>query len=110
MRYPFSLLVGLMTVLPASAQRPELIVQSGHAGEVHAVAFHHHPAETAETKFSTLTAVHAADAITSEADPSPLNHDVELDQPYLSRLGLSGRESAWRGLFKGEPVPSASSH
>ena len=77
---------------------------------VHAVAFHHHPAETAETKFSTLTAVHAADAITSEADPSPLNHDVELDQPYLSRLGLSGRESAWRGLFKGEPVPSASSH
>jgi len=77
---------------------------------VHAVAFHHHPAETAETKFSTLTAVHAADAITSEADPSPLNHDVELDQPYLSRLGLSGRESAWRVLFKGEPVPSASSH
>src|SRR5438105_948638 len=40
MRYPFSLLVGLMTVLPASAQRPELIVQTGHAGEVHAVAFH----------------------------------------------------------------------
>ena len=77
---------------------------------VHAVAFHHHPAETAETKFSTLTAVHAADAITSEADPSPLNHDVELDRPYLSRLGLSERESAWRGLFKGEPVTSASSH
>lgn len=77
---------------------------------VHAVAFHHHPAETAEMKFSTLTAVHAADAITSEADPSPLNHDVELDRPYLSRLGLSERESAWRGLFKGEPVTSASSH
>lgn len=77
---------------------------------VHAVAFHHHPAETADTKFSTLTAVHAADAITSEADFSPLNHDVELDRPYLSRLGLSERESAWRGLFKGEPVPSTSSH
>jgi HD-like signal output (HDOD) protein len=75
---------------------------------VHAVAFHHHPAETAETKFSTLTAVHAADSITSEADPSPLNHDVELDRPYLSRLGLSERESVWRALFKGEPVPSAS--
>jgi HD-like signal output (HDOD) protein len=77
---------------------------------VHAVAFHHHPAETAETKFSTLTAVHAADSITSEADPSPLNHDVELDRPYLIRLGLSERESAWRDLFKGGPVPSASSH
>ena len=70
---------------------------------VHAVAFHHHPVETAETKFSTLTAVHAADAIASEADPSPWNHDVALDQPYLSRLGLSERESVWRNLFTGEP-------
>lgn len=67
---------------------------------VHAVAFHHHPAETAETKFSTLTAVHAADAICSEADPSPLNHDVALDQTYLRRLGLSEREGVWRGLTK----------
>jgi HD-like signal output (HDOD) protein len=70
---------------------------------VHAVAYHHHPEETSETKFSPLTAVHAADAIASEADPSPLNHDIALDQPYLSRLGLSERESVWRGLYKGPP-------
>ena len=74
---------------------------------VHAVAYHHHPAETAETKFSTLTAVHAADAIASEGDPSPLNHDIALDQPYLNRLGLSERESVWRGLLKGEPGSAA---
>ena len=74
---------------------------------VHAVAYHHHPAETADTKFSTLTAVHAADAIASEGDPSPLNHDIALDQPYLNRLGLSERESVWRGLLKGEPGSAA---
>ncbi|MBZ5685245.1 MAG: HDOD domain-containing protein [Acidobacteriia bacterium] len=72
---------------------------------VHAVAYHHHPAETAETKFSTLTAVHAADAIASEGDPSPLNHDIALDQPYLNRLGLSERESVWRSLYKSNPSP-----
>lgn len=44
---------------------------------VHAVAFHHRPVETAETQFSSLTAVHAADAIASATDPSPLNHDIE---------------------------------
>jgi len=69
----------------------------------HAVAFHHHPSETAETKFSPLTAVHAADAIASETDPSPLIHDIALDQPYVSRLGLSERESVWRGLYKEAP-------
>ena len=70
---------------------------------VHAVAYHHHPAEAGETKFSPLTAVHAADAIASEADPSPLIHDIALDQQYLSRLGLSERVSLWRGLYKGDP-------
>ena len=74
---------------------------------VHAVAYHHHPAETAETKFSTLTAVHAADAIASEGDPSPFNHDTTLDQSYLDRLGLSERESVWRSLLKGEPSSAA---
>ena len=39
---------------------------------VHAVAFHHYPLEAAETKFSSLTAVHAADAIASPTAPSPL--------------------------------------
>jgi putative nucleotidyltransferase with HDIG domain len=77
---------------------------------VHAVAYHHHPAEAAETKFSPLTAVHAADAIASEADPSPLIHDIALDQPYLSRLGLSERVSVWQGLHKGEPSHVASTN
>ena len=67
---------------------------------VHAVAYHHHPGETAETKFSALTAVHVADAIASERDESPLNHDAALDAEYLKRLGLSDKEESWRILHK----------
>ncbi len=66
---------------------------------VHAVAFHHCPSETADTRFSSLTAVHAADAIASEKDASPVNHDAELDRAYLARLGLSEKEEQWRGLL-----------
>lgn len=70
---------------------------------VHAVAYHHHPGETAETKFSPLTAVHVADAIASAADASPLHHDVALDLEYLNRLGLGEKYSVWRGLYTSHP-------
>lgn len=66
---------------------------------VHAVAHHHRPGEAGDTKFSALTAVHAADVIVSEVDPSPLNHDVSLDGEYLIGLGMNDRESVWRGLY-----------
>jgi putative nucleotidyltransferase with HDIG domain len=67
---------------------------------VHAVAYHHSPCDAGESKFSSLTAVHVADAIVSEKDPSPLNHDARLDAQYLGRLGLSEKEAVWRGLFQ----------
>jgi putative nucleotidyltransferase with HDIG domain len=75
---------------------------------VHAVAFHHRPCETAETHFSPLTAVHAADAIASATDASPLNHDAELDLSYLERLGLTERESVWRSFHAEKAAPPAS--
>ena len=62
---------------------------------VRAVAFHHSPTEAAENSFSSLTAVHAADAITSASDPSPRNHDGELDLKYLEHIGLSQRIDVW---------------
>lgn len=61
-----------------------------------AVAFHHRPAEAGETQFSSLTAVHIADALGGAADLSPVNHDGELDLSYLDRLGLSERLETWR--------------
>lgn len=65
---------------------------------VQAVAFHHRPSESADTKFSSLTAAHVADVLASERDAAPVNHDAELDRAYLERLGLREREAVWRGL------------
>ena len=65
---------------------------------VHAVAFHHSPSATAETQFSSLTAVHAADAIAGATDPSPLNRDIEMDFNYLDCLKLLDREALWRSF------------
>jgi HD-like signal output (HDOD) protein len=76
---------------------------------VHAVAFHHHPSETAETTFSSLTAVHAADAIASATDANPVNRDVALDLIYLERLGLRERESLWRSFHEKEKSVAAPS-
>jgi putative nucleotidyltransferase with HDIG domain len=76
---------------------------------VHAVAFHHHPSETAETTFSSLTAVHAADAIASATDANPVNRDIELDLIYLDRLGLRERESVWRSFHEKEKSIAAAS-
>lgn len=75
---------------------------------VHAVAFHHHPSDTAETQFSSLTAVHAANAIASATDVSLLNHDIELDLNYLHRLGLREKEALWRSFHAAQvgPLPS----
>lgn len=80
---------------------------------VHALAFHHNPLDTGESQFTSLTAVHAADAIASLNNPSPLNHDIELDMNYLDRLGLREREPIWRSFHeqqivtKPETEPSA---
>jgi HD-like signal output (HDOD) protein len=74
---------------------------------VHAVAFHHCPADTGETQFSSLTAVHAADAIASAADLFPLNRDTELDLEYLDRLGLRDKASLWPGLRREHAAPDA---
>jgi HD-like signal output (HDOD) protein len=65
---------------------------------VRAVAFHHNPSEAGEEKFSSLTAVHAADALTNAIDPCPANHDGELDRKYLEALGLWQRVDTWRAF------------
>ncbi|MGA8540693.1 MAG: response regulator [Terriglobales bacterium] len=74
---------------------------------VHAVAFHHCPAQAAETQFSSLTAVHAADAIAGMTDVSSLNRDIELDLDYLDRLGLREREARWRSFHEEQMVATS---
>jgi putative nucleotidyltransferase with HDIG domain len=67
---------------------------------VHVVAYHHSPAQTADMQFSSLTAVHFADAIASTNDAANLNRDIELDLNYLDRLGLKQREADWRSFYE----------
>jgi HD-like signal output (HDOD) protein/CheY-like chemotaxis protein len=67
---------------------------------IQAVEFHHDPSASGQTKFSSLTAVHFADAIVISADPSPLNHDVELDAPHLTALGILGKLPQWSDLYR----------
>ena len=80
---------------------------------VRAVAFHHHPSNALENRFSALTAVHCANAIARAADTTLPAGQVTLDEGYLEALQLSGRQSLWRGFLdeflaaKGEASPAS---
>lgn len=66
------------------------------ASIVQAVEFHHLPSAVGQTKFSPLTAVHAADAIVSSTDEALINRDVELDDAYVETIGVAGKQAQWR--------------
>ena len=62
---------------------------------VEAVALHHEPGKTDAPCFNSLTAVHVANALESEASmPESLSQGLDLQ--YLDRLGLQSRLDAWR--------------
>ena len=65
-----------------------------------AVAFHDHPADSLETSFSALAAVHSADAIVSAAHPSRVCRDICLDEDYLNTLGLQEKPPLWQRLYE----------
>lgn len=67
---------------------------------IHAVAFHDRPAESIEDCFSSLTIIHTADALVSSSNPASILQDVQLDEAYIDRLGLSERLPVWRGLHE----------
>jgi HD-like signal output (HDOD) protein/CheY-like chemotaxis protein len=64
---------------------------------VEAVALHHRPGDCSSQNFSTVAAVHIANAIEHKLKPA-LNgfHSVEIDSDYISKLGLTERLSFWR--------------
>lgn len=65
-----------------------------------AVAFHDHPADSLENRFGPVIAVHAADAVCSESDPSRLSQDVHLDESFLAQLGLQEKAPMWREFYR----------
>jgi HD-like signal output (HDOD) protein/CheY-like chemotaxis protein len=77
---------------------------------VRAVGFHHCPMESGETQFSSLTAVHAADALAASNDLSPLNRESKLDSNYLELLGLWAHVEEWRSLACPNSSPPAATN
>jgi len=73
---------------------------------IHAVAFHDSPAESVEDCFSSLTIIHTADALVSSSNPASILQDVQLDETYINKLGLSERLPVWRGLHEQQRAAS----
>jgi HD-like signal output (HDOD) protein len=62
------------------------------------VAYHHRPLESGEDMFTTLTAVHVADALLSN-DPSDRSVIPGLDYSYLKAIGKIDRLPLWISLY-----------
>ncbi len=64
---------------------------------VDAVAFHHIPKHSEARAFGPLTAVHAANVFEQElCETAPLGRLPELDEEYLTMVGVQNRLKAWR--------------
>ena len=70
---------------------------------IDATAWHHCPSAAEETRFSALTAVHAADALIDDEFTRTAAYVGRLDEDYLGRLGLLDRIDTWRAICR-EPV------
>lgn len=67
---------------------------------IHAVAFHDRPSQSVENCFSSLSIIHSADALVSEANPALILQDIQLDESYINSIGLRDRLPIWRGLLQ----------
>jgi HD-like signal output (HDOD) protein/ActR/RegA family two-component response regulator len=71
-----------------------------------AAALHHHPQKSARHVFTSLTAVHAANAIHYERRPDKEGFIAPLiDMEYLASIGLADRVTAWRENLVEEGAP-----
>ncbi len=72
-------------------------------GIVEAVAFHHDPSAHPSAHFTTLTAVHVANALAhlpSTADVAAAWPAAGLDADHLARIGLPIDHPAWSGIAR----------
>ena len=64
---------------------------------VEALAFHHCPSRHGEEGFTPVTAVHVADILEHEMySAESIQASREVDDAYLTHLGLSERQTEWR--------------
>lgn len=62
---------------------------------VEAVAFHHKPSASSESTFGAIGAVHVADRLAHQADPSHPSAAV-FDEAYVSRTEIRDQIAAWQ--------------
>jgi len=68
---------------------------------VEALAFHHEPARCSAREFSTLTAVHVANALEHAAGTEGVTSAASsLDQDYVTELGVAERLPQWQRLCR----------
>ena len=64
---------------------------------VEAVAFHHRPARSKTDAFCPLTAVHVANMLANDSQPScDVTYSVDVDVDYLERIGVADQLPKWR--------------
>jgi len=66
---------------------------------IEALAFHHQPNSYPQDRFNVLTAVHVANALEQE-DKTFTDQRSQVDEDYLSELGLHNRLPEWQILLK----------
>ena len=67
---------------------------------VNAVEFHHEPSKSGRTEVSTLTLVHAANAIvTRQHEEVATPGSIRVDDAYLDSVGLKGHFQNWADAY-----------
>jgi HD-like signal output (HDOD) protein len=69
---------------------------------IEAVAWHHKPLESTQTKFSALAAVHVASVYHEQKTSSCMKDTTPINHDFLSQIGCSDREKQWRATLEGE--------
>ncbi len=67
---------------------------------VDAATFHHCPGRHTSDVFTTLTAVHVANAISHHDSADSDEAELDVDMDYLDRIGISDRLPVWQGLYQ----------
>ena len=66
---------------------------------IEAIAFHHCPSKSAASQLGLLTIVHVANALDhEEGSPEDQQPELQYDNEYLDRLGVSDRIPEWRRI------------
>jgi HD-like signal output (HDOD) protein len=61
-----------------------------------AVAYHHFPFRSETSEFGPVCAVHAANALIHESEPSDGQIHNPVDERYLAQIGMLGHAQLWR--------------